>query len=44
MSDLCWRCQKNSYALIRSANKSEEEKSIVSALIGIKKILLKFVN
>ena len=29
MTDLCWICQKNSTAMIRSANKTEEEKSVV---------------
>ena len=29
MSDLCWVCMKNSTAIIRSANKSETEKSEV---------------
>ncbi len=30
MSDLCWLCQKNSMALIRSVNTPEEEKSQVN--------------
>ena len=29
MSDLCWKCQQNSFAIMRSANKPEEEKSDV---------------
>lgn len=32
MSDLCWVCQQNSYAMVRSANTPEEEKSEVIAL------------
>lgn len=32
MTDLCWLCQKNSNAIIRSANKSEEEKSMALRL------------
>ena len=28
MTDLCWQCQQNSTAVIRSANCSEEEKSV----------------
>ena len=27
MTDLCWQCQKNSTAIVRSSNCSEEEKS-----------------
>ena len=34
MTDLCWLCQKNSNAIIRSANKSEEEKSMVCHTAG----------
>lgn len=30
MSDLCWVCQQNSTAIMRSANRPEEEKSAVS--------------
>lgn len=30
MSDLCWVCQQNSAAITRSANRPEEEKSVVS--------------
>ena len=30
MSDLCWICQQNSTAIMRSANCPEEEKSTVS--------------
>ena len=30
MSDLCWVCQQNSTAIMRSANCPEEEKSTVS--------------
>ena len=30
MSDLCWVCQQNSTAIMRSANRPEEEKSTVS--------------
>ena len=30
MSDLCWVCQKNSSAIIRSANQPEEQKTKVS--------------
>ena len=30
-SDLCWVCQQNSTLIMRSANKSEEEKSEVRA-------------
>ena len=30
MSDLCWVCQQNSTAIMRSANHPEEEKSTVS--------------
>jgi hypothetical protein len=30
MSDLCWVCQQNSTAIMRSANKEPDEKSIVS--------------
>lgn len=30
MTDLCWKCQQNSTAIIRSANLSEGEKSEVS--------------
>ena len=29
MSDLCWMCQKNSTAITRSANRPEEEKTLV---------------
>ena len=29
MTDLCWKCQQNSTAIVRSANLSEEEKSQV---------------
>ena len=32
MSDLCWVCQQNSSAIMRSANRPEEEKSTVSIL------------
>ncbi len=31
-SDLCWVCQQNSTLIMRSANKSEEEKSEVSLI------------
>ena len=30
MSDLCWTCQQNNSLIVRSTNKSEEEKSTVS--------------
>ena len=30
MSDLCWLCQRNSTAIMRSANRPDEEKSMVS--------------
>ena len=30
MSDLCWVCQQNSTAIMRAANRPEEEKSTVS--------------
>ena len=30
MSDLCWVCQQNSTAIMRSANRPDEEKSTVS--------------
>ena len=30
MSDLCWVCQQNSTAIMRAANRPEEEKSSVS--------------
>ncbi len=33
MSDICWKCQKNSTAIIRSANLSEEVKSEVNSNI-----------
>lgn len=33
MSDLCWLCQQNSTAILRSANKPEEEKSDVSKIM-----------
>ena len=29
MTDLCWMCQKNSAAITRSANRPEEEKTLV---------------
>ena len=29
MSDLCWMCQKNSTAITRSANRPEEDKTLV---------------
>ena len=29
MSDLCWMCQKNSTAITRSANRPEDEKTLV---------------
>ena len=35
MSDLCWVCQQNSTAIMRSANRPEEEKSTVSTCIGM---------
>lgn len=33
-SDLCWTCQKNSAAIIKAMNKSEQEKSKVSTLLS----------
>ena len=35
MSDLCWVCQQNSTAIMRAANRPEEEKSIVSECVYI---------
>lgn len=34
MTDLCWKCQQNSTAIVRSANLSEEEKSEVHTIIS----------
>ena len=35
MSDLCWVCQQNSTAIMRAANRPDEEKSIVSECVYI---------
>ena len=37
MSDLCWVCQQNSSAIMRAANRPEEEKSLVSACVNAKR-------
>ena len=37
MTDLCWTCQQNSTALMRSANTPEEEKSEVETDLQLKK-------
>ena len=33
MSDLCWLCQQNSIAITRSANRPEEEKTLVHNIV-----------
>ena len=33
MSDLCWLCQQHSTAISRSANRPEEEKTLVSSIV-----------
>lgn len=40
MTDLCWTCQQNSTAIIRSANMSEEEKTEVRFKVNKNDILI----
>ena len=34
MSDLCWVCQQNSTAIMRSANRPEEKSTVSTAQVG----------